>query len=292
MLEKVLNTITKYNLIESGDRIVLGVSGGSDSICMLEILNKLKETLNFEIFVAHVNHGLRENAKIDEEYVKEFCEKINVECFVLHADIKKYSKQNKVGLEEAGRKIRYEFFDEILEKTSSNKIAIAHNKNDRVETIILNILRGTGSLGLKGIDIKFNKYIRPLLEVQRSEIEEYVLKNNLNPRIDESNFENDYSRNKVRNIMIPYIKEKFNPNIINTIIRLSDIVSEETEYLDKQTEKEYNNILIQEINLNKNVYNKSKETTIILDLKLFNNLDKVMQKRIILYSIKKIFNSK
>lgn len=291
MLEKVLNTITKYNLIESGDRIVLGVSGGSDSICMLEILNKLKETLNFEIFVAHVNHGLRENAKIDEEYVKEFCEKINVECFVLHADIKKYSKQNKVGLEEAGRKIRYEFFDEILEKTSSNKIAIAHNKNDRVETIILNILRGTGSLGLKGIDIKFNKYIRPLLEVQRSEIEEYVLKNNLNPRIDESNFENDYSRNKVRNIMIPYIKEKFNPNIINTIIRLSDIVSEETEYLDKQTEKEYNNILIQEINLNKNVYNKSKETTIILDLKLFNNLDKVMQKRIILYSIKKIFNT-
>lgn len=291
MLEKVLETITKYNLIESGDRIVLGVSGGPDSICMLEILNKLKDKLNFDIFVAHINHGIRENATIDEQYVENYCKKLDLECFILHADVNGYAKDNKIGLEEAGRKVRYDFFDEILEKTNSNKVAIAHNKNDRVETIILNILRGSGVLGLKGIEPKNGKYIRPLIEIDRFDIEEYCLQNNLNPRIDESNFENDYSRNKVRNIVIPYIKEEFNPNIIETITRLSDIVSEENEFLEEEIQKHYNNILIDEINLKENVYNSDKESTIILDLKKFNILNKVIEKRILLYAIKKIFGS-
>ena len=291
MLKKVLETITKYKLIESGDKIVLGVSGGPDSICMLEILNKLKEKLEFEIFVAHINHGIRENATIDEQYVEKYYKNLNLECFILNADVKKYAKENKIGLEEAGRKVRYDFFDEILEKTNSNKIAIAHNKNDRVETIILNILRGSGILGLKGIDAKNGKYIRPIIEIDRIEIEEYCLQNNLNPRIDEPNFENEFSRNKVRNIVIPYIKEEFNPNIIETITRLSDIVSEENNFLEEETLKQYNNILINEINLKENVYNSDKESTIILYLKKFNNLNKVLEKRIILYAIKKIFGS-
>ena len=291
MLKKVLETITKYNLIESGDRIVLGVSGGPDSICMLEILNQLKEKIGFEIFVAHINHGIRENATIDEQYVENYCKKLNIEYYILKVKLKEFAKENKLGLEEAGRKIRYNFFDEVLEKTKSNKIAIAHNKNDRVETIILNILRGSGVLGLKGIEPKNGKYIRPIIEIDRAEIEEYCLNNQLNPRIDESNFENEFSRNKVRNIVLPYIKEEFNPNIIETIIRLSDIVSEENEFLEEETKKQYNNILIDEINLEKNVYNSNKESTIILDLKKFNNLNKVLEKRILLYAIKRIFGS-
>lgn len=291
MFKKVLETITKYNLIESGDKIVLGVSGGPDSICMLEILNSLKNELNFEIVVAHINHGLRENATIDEQYVENYCKKLNVEYYVLRVKLKEYAKENKFGLEEAGRKVRYDFFDEILEKTGSNKIAIAHNKNDRVETIILNILRGSGALGLKGIEAKNNKYIRPLLEIDREEIEKFCIQNNIEPRIDESNFENEYSRNKVRNIVLPYIKDEFNPNIIETITRLSDIVSEENEFLEKETKKEYENLLIKEINLRENVYNKDEESIIILDLKKFNILDNVLKKRIILYAIKKIFGS-
>ena len=291
MFKKVLETITKYNLIESGDKIVLGVSGGPDSICMLEILNSLKNELNFEIVVAHINHGLRENATIDEQYVENYCKKLNVEYYVLRVKLKEYAKENKFGLEEAGRKVRYDFFDEILEKTGSNKIAIAHNKNDRVETIILNILRGSGVLGLKGIEAKNNKYIRPLLEIDREEIEKFCIQNNIEPRIDESNFENEYSRNKVRNIVLPYIKDEFNPNIIETITRLSDIVSEENEFLEKETKKEYENLLIKEINLRENVYNKDEESIIILDLKKFNILDNVLKKRIILYAIKKIFGS-
>ena len=291
MFKKVLETITKYNLIESGDKIVLGVSGGPDSICMLEILNSLKNQLNFEIVVAHVNHGLRENATIDEQYVENYCKKLDLKYYVLKVNLKELAKANKLGLEETGRKVRYDFFDEVLEKTGSNKIAIAHNKNDRVETIILNILRGSGVLGLKGIEVKNNKYIRPLLEIDRKEIEEYCSSNNIEPRIDESNFENEYSRNKVRNVVLPYIKEEFNPNIIETITRFSDIVSEENEFLEKETKKEYQNILIKEINLQENVYNKEEESIIILDLKKFNTLDTVLKKRIILYAIKKIFGS-
>ena len=291
MFKKVLETITKYNLIESGDKIVLGVSGGPDSICMLEILNKLKENLKFDIVVAHINHGLRENATIDEQYVENYCKKLHVEYYVLKVNLREYAQNNKFGLEEAGRKVRYDFFDEVLEKTNSNKIAIAHNKNDRVETIILNILRGSGVLGLKGIDVKNGKYIRPLLEIERKEIEDFCEKNNIEPRIDESNFENEYSRNKVRNVVISYIKEEFNPNIIETITRLSDIVSEENDLLEEETKKEYQNLLIKEINLKENVYNKDEESIIVLDLKQFNILNKVLKKRIILYAIKKIFGS-
>lgn len=287
--EEILKTITKYNLIESGDRIVLGVSGGPDSICMLNILNELKSEINFEIFVAHVNHGLRENAKIDQIYVTEFCKRINVECFVLSTNVQEIADKDKTGLEEAGRKVRYDFFDEVLEKTGSNKIAIAHNKNDNVETIILNILRGCGPSGLKGILPKNGKYIRPLIEIKRELIEEYTKP--LNPRHDESNDENEFSRNKIRNIVLPFIKEEFNPNIIDTITRLSEISVEENNYIEEESLRIYSNILVEEKNLNLEVYNEENKPTIILDLKKFNAQSKVIEKRIILLAINKIFKT-
>ena len=296
--EEILKTITKYNLIKSGDKIVLGVSGGPDSICMLQVLNNLKEKLNFEIVVCHINHGIRENAKLDEEYVVEFCDRIGVQCFVLHAKAIDFSKENKIGLEEAGRKIRYDYFNEIKEKTSSNKIAIAHNRNDNVETIILNILRGTGPSGLKGIMPQNGIYIRPLIETDRKDIEDYT--KILNPRHDESNDENEFSRNKVRNIVIPFIKKEFNPNINETVLRLSNLISEESDYLYNETKKAYKDVLVGE-NIDNEVYNElnkyrinsaeNENLKMVLDLKKFNCLDNVIQKRIILYSIEKIFGT-
>ena len=132
MKNKVLNTIKKYNLIESGDKIILAVSGGPDSISMLDILNNIKNDknidINFEIIVAHVNHMIRKEAIEDEKYVREFCEKRKIEFYSKSIDVQKMANNNKIGTEEAGRKARYEFFDEILKKTNSNKIAIAHNK--------------------------------------------------------------------------------------------------------------------------------------------------------------------
>lgn len=278
--EKVLETIKKYNLISKNDKIVVAVSGGPDSMCLLHILLTLRKEYNLELNVAHVNHMIRENAILDEEYVKDFCKNNNIQCFVKKADVLQVSKENKIGTEEAGRKVRYEFFNEVLKKTSSNKIAIAHNKNDKVETILLNLIRGTGTYGLIGIEPKNGVYIRPLLEIEREEIEKYCEDENIKPRIDESNFENIYNRNKIRNVVIPYVKKEFNPNIINTISRLSDIVKDEENFLDNFVSEEYKKIVIEE-----------KEDFIKLNLKEFNKLEIVIRKRLVFYIINKLIGN-
>lgn len=283
MKEKVIETIKKYNLIQNGDKIVLGVSGGPDSICMLSILNEIKQdnNLNFEIVVAHINHMIRKEAIEDETFVKEFCEKIEIPFYSESIDVKKFANNNNIGTEEAGRIARYEFFDEILKRTNSNKIAIAHNKNDKIETIIMNVLRGSGIAGLKGIEpIKSNKYIRPLIDCERYEIEEYCNEKKIEARIDKTNFENIYTRNKIRNIVIPYIKEEFNPNIVQTIDRLSDLVKEENEFLENLVKNTYQDLLIEE----------GKEE-IILDIKKFNKQEKVIKSRILLYTISRLLGS-
>ena len=286
MREKILETIKKYNMIENGEKVVLAVSGGPDSICMLDILNDIKNDvtidINFEIVVAHVNHMIRKEAEEDEKYVKKYCEEKQIEFYSKSIDVQKMANNNKIGIEEAGRKARYDFFDEILERTNAQKIAIAHNKNDKVETVLMHILRGSGINGLKGIEAKRGKYIRPLIECERNEIEEYCTEKNLQPRIDKTNFENEYTRNKVRNLLIPYIQKEFNPNLIKTIDRLSNLVAEEEKYMDKQVEKAYKEMLISE-----------SENEIQLRLKTFNIQEKVIKSRIILYTITRLFgNSK
>ncbi len=285
LLTEVLNTIKKYNLIEDGDRLVLGVSGGPDSISMLNILNDIridkKLHINFDIIVAHVNHMIREEAVDDEKFVEDFCKKIGVDFYSKSIDVQKIANNKKIGTEEAGRNARYEFFDEILEKTNSNKVAIAHNKNDKVETIIMNVLRGSGVSGLKGIEpIKNNKYIRPLIECERFEIENYCKEKNIEARIDRTNFENVYTRNKVRNIIIPYIKTEFNPNIIQTMDRLSELVKEEDEYLENVVKEEYSKMVIEK---------ESKQ--IVMNLKMFNKQEKVIKSRILLYTISELLGT-
>ena len=274
MEQVVLKTIEKYNLINAGDKIVLGVSGGPDSLFMLDILNKLKLDLQIEIVVAHVNHMIRKEADEEEQFVKTFCEKIGVDFYSKRIEVEQYANDKKIGLEEAGRKVRYEFFEEVCNKVNANKIAVAHNKNDKVETIIMHALRGSGISGLQGIQAKTNKIIRPIIEVERQNIEEYCKQNNLEARIDKSNFDNTYTRNKIRNVVIPYIKEEFNPNIIETMIRLSEVIAEENAFLNKLVQEEYQKILLEE-----------KVDQILLDLKKFNELDNILKKRIILYTV-------
>jgi len=283
--EKVENTIKKYELIKNGDNIVIGVSGGPDSMALLNVLLNMKEDRKFNIVVAHVNHMIREIAEEETAYVQEFCKKNNVQCFVKRENVVEIAKNKKIGTEEAGRKIRYEFFNEIMEKTNSNKIATAHTANDRAETVLMNIMRGSGTSGLKGIEeSRDNKYIRPLIDCTRNEIEEYCEKQHLNPKYDESNKENIYTRNKVRNLLIPYIQKEFNPNIIETLNRLSKLATMENTYMQKQMIKAYNDILLgkQEIDGKK---------AVILDLKKFNELDLVIKNRIILYTINKVVGS-
>ncbi len=278
--EKVRNIITKYNLLDKGDSVIVGVSGGPDSMTLLTLLLELKEEYNLQIYVAHVNHMIRENAIKDEEYVKEFCDKNNIKLFIKRENIIEKSKQDKKGLEETGREVRYNFFEEVSKNTNSNKIAIAHNLNDKIETIIMNLTRGTGISGLKGIEPKREKYIRPLIEIERSEIEKYCEEKKLNPRIDESNQDNTYTRNKIRNIVIPYIKKELNTNIINNLNRLSEIVKENEEYLEKITTEAYKEILLEK-----------QEKIIRFDTKKFIKQEKIIQKKLILKGIEEVLGT-
>lgn len=280
--EQVLNSIKKYNLINKNDVLLIGVSGGPDSICLLHILNILKEELGIEIYVAHINHMIRKESDLETKYVEDFCNNLGIKCYIKKIDVKGLARESKKGTEEMGRKLRYNFFDEIANKIGANKIVTAHNNNDKAETVLLNIMRGSGISGLKGIEaIRDNKYIRPLIETNRKDIEDYCRQNNLNPKIDKTNLEITYRRNKIRNKLIPYLQKEFNPNIIKTINRLSEVVSEENEYLKKITSEKFKMICLEE--------NKNKQ--IILDLNKFNKLELVIKRRIILYTINKLLET-
>ena len=250
MKNKVLNTIKKYNLIQENDKIVIGVSGGPDSMCLLHILNGLKEKLNFEIVVAHINHMIRKEAEEETQYVKNFCDKLGIKCYIKRIDVIDKSNKEKIGTEEAGRKARYDFFEEVLNIVNANKIATAHNENDNAETVLMNIFRGAGTSGLKGIEpIRDNKYIRPIIECERREIEEYCRVNKLQPKIDKTNFENVYTRNKIRNVLIPEIKKEFNPNIIESLNKLSILSRQENNFIQEYAKNIMENELIVEKDL-------------------------------------------
>ena len=281
--DEVLKTIKEYNLIENGDKIVVGVSGGPDSICLVDILNEIKndKKINFELAICHINHLIREEAKEDEKFVEEYAKEKNIPFFSKEIDVVCLAKEQKIGTEEAGRIARYAFFEEILQKINGTKIATAHTKNDNAETVLMNLLRGSGTAGLKGISpIRDNKYIKPLIQISREEIEAYCEEQKLNPRYDKTNSENIYTRNKVRNILIPLIKKEFNPNIIDTIDRLSTLAKKENEYLEKTTKEKYDELLI-----------KEEKNEIILNLKKFNIQDEVIKSRIIIYTIKRLMGT-
>lgn len=244
VFEKVLSTINKYNLIESGDKIVIGISGGPDSICLLHILNRLKDKLNIELYAAHLNHQIRGiEAQKDALYVSNMCEKMGITCFLKSIDVPKYCEENRLSIEEGARKLRYEMFNEIKQKTKSNKIAIGHNLNDQAETVLMRIMRGTGLQGLRGIEyMRENGIIRPLLDIERKEIEQYCEEFNLNPRIDKSNLENIYTRNKIRLELIPYMMDNFNSNLIESIVRMSNNLKSDSEYIEGEAEYKFKNI--------------------------------------------------
>ena len=277
--QNFLDTIKENNLINKGDVIVVGVSGGPDSITLLTCLNKYKEYLGITVICAHVNHLIRVDSTEDEQYVENMCKKMGIKCYVKRENIEELAKEQKKGTEEVGRKIRYDFFDEIAKKENANKIAIAHNMNDNAETMLLNIIRGTGMQGLEGIQAEeYGKYIRPLINCAREEIEEYCEKNNLQPRIDSTNKENIYKRNIVRNKILPQMKE-INPNIVENISRLSKIIKSENSYIKNEVKNIYNRIAT--LSLGK----------IEIDIHDFQKLELSLKQNLILYAINQIAGS-
>ena len=285
---KVLETIKKYQLIEKEDKLVIGVSGGPDSMALLHILLTLQEKEQIPsctLLVAHVNHMLRKEAEEETAYVEEFCRLHQIPCFVKRAKVEELAQKAKMGTEEMGRNIRYQFFEEVREKEKAQKIVTAHHANDNAETVLMNILRGSGTAGLKGIEpIRKNEknvvFVRPLLNCTKEEIYEYCKEKNLQPKIDKSNQENVYNRNKVRNILIPFLEKEWNPNIVATLNRLSELARQENQYLERQTQKAYEDMVLEE-----------GKDSIVLSLKKWNGQDFVIKSRVIRYTINRLLGT-
>lgn len=278
MINKVLEVITKYNIIENGDKIVVGVSGGPDSVCLLHILYKLRESMDLGLVAVHVNHMLRGDESLeDEAFVENFCGRLNVELVSRRIDIKKLAKERKLSLEETGRIERYRLFKKVAESTGAKKIAVAHNKNDQAETVLMNIIRGTGLDGLKGMDYIRGRIIRPLLGIERAEIEDYCRIHSLNPRIDSSNLEDIYTRNRIRLDLIPYIDKLFNADIVNSITKMSDLIRDDNSFIEKKIDEICDKAEI-----------KSNDREVILSFPALKECHIAAQRRIIRNSIKKV----
>ncbi len=241
VFQVVLETVHKHCMISKGDKILAAVSGGADSVCMLHVLNSMKDSFGVEIYCAHLNHGLRgDDAVHDEEFVKTLCGRLGIPVFTRRVDVAALAMEKKLTTEEAGRLARYEFFRELSEKYGINKTATAHNKNDNAETVLMRILRGTGIDGLKGIEyVRCDNVIRPLLDVSRCEIEKYCAENGLEFCTDATNADNDYTRNKIRNKLIPFLEQEFNPEAIDSINRLSRNAAEDAAFMDGYARRLY-----------------------------------------------------
>ncbi len=241
---RVLQTISQYNMISRGDKILVAVSGGADSVCLLSVLDRLKNDLGFGLYCAHVNHGLRgEAADSDQMFVQDMCSRRGIKFFSKKVDVAALAKEKKVSTEEAGRGVRYDFFNELLEQYGFQKIATAHNRDDNAETIMMRIIRGTGIDGLGGIKyVRDELIIRPILDIPRCDIEKYCKEKNLDFCTDATNFENDYTRNKIRNELIPYLEREFNSNIKDTLVRLGANAKEDGAFLNGYAERLYSRL--------------------------------------------------
>lgn len=221
MKNEFLKNLKSYNL--EGFGVLLAVSGGKDSMTMLDLFNYFKYELKLNLVVCHFNHSLRDDADRDEKFVKTQCEKYGLKFYSKKEDILLYSNENKLSTEEGARFLRYKFFDEVKRIENLEYIATAHNKNDLAETVIMRILRGTGINGLIGIQSERGDLIRPILNFSRDEIEKYIEENNIPFVEDKTNFEELYLRNKIRLNLFPILKNEYNPRILDAISRLSNI---------------------------------------------------------------------
>ena len=238
--QRILEAIRANHLIENGDRVVVGVSGGADSVCLLHVLHSLSRALQIKLYAVHINHMLRaDEADGDERYTADLCEELGIQLSSTRIDVGAMSKSLGISLEEAGRKARYGEFSRCAQAVGASVIAVAHNRNDQAETVMMNIMRGSGIAGLSGMEYKKGKIIRPLLDISRDEIERYCTEAGLSPRTDSSNLTEEFTRNRVRLGLFPYIMENFGINMEVSLCRLSAHAAKDNSFLDECASKAY-----------------------------------------------------
>lgn len=238
MLRKVQAYVETCQMLKREDKIVVGVSGGADSVCLLFVLIELQKKYGFEMVAVHINHGLRgEEAKRDEEYVKRICEENSIPALVYFENVELLAKKRKQSIEEAGRDIRREIFMKVSKEQGGTKIALAHHKNDNAETMLLNLARGTGLQGLGGMQPINGMYIRPLLCVTRREIEEYLKGKAISYCMDTSNKSDCYTRNRIRNKILPLLETEVNARALDHIEDAMAQLREVQQFLEKEADK-------------------------------------------------------
>lgn len=236
-LQRVSEYIVRHQLVVSGDLVVVGVSGGPDSVALLHILLQLQEPLGFQVHAAHLHHGLRSEADQDQDLVEAICRDWQVPYFLHRVDVAGIARTKKMSVEEAGREARYSYLEDLRRQLGGHKVATAHHRGDQAETVLLHLIQGTGARGLQGILPRRDRIIRPLLDVTRTEIMEYLQTYALPYRIDCSNFDNNYLRNRIRWELLPFLEENFNPAMVDTLCRLAAVMREENYYWDEQVRK-------------------------------------------------------
>ena len=234
LLSQVKSTIQKHAMISPGEVVLAGVSGGPDSLALLYLLFKLREDLQFELKACHLDHMFRgEEARADALLAQKLASQWQIPFVMERVDVPKYLKKAGFSPQQGAREVRYQYYQETAARLGANRVALGHHADDQAETVLLNLIRGTGLKGLSGMPpVREDFYIRPLLEIRKSQLEEYCRKNEIPYRVDSSNLKKVYLRNRVRLELIPLLEENYNPAIINSLNRLAEIARDEDEYLD------------------------------------------------------------
>ena len=236
--QKVLRFMRNKHMTDRGDGVLAAVSGGADSVCLLLLLNGMAAELGIRVFAFHMNHGIRgEEADRDEQFVGELCKQLEIPLTVAHEKVEIYAEEHGLSGEEAGRILRYRHLEETAERYQCAKIAVAHHEDDDAETVLLNLFRGSGLAGLSGIRPVRGKIIRPLLCVSRKEIEEYLKEQGFSWCEDSTNRENDYTRNKIRNELLPWVKENINSRAAEHILAASELAAQADVYFEMEAER-------------------------------------------------------
>ncbi len=278
LIKKVQEIINSYKMLKNGDTVLIGVSSGPDSVCLLHVLKELQDEYNLSLHIAHLNHGFR-GAEADEDarFVQRMGDSLGIPVIAEYSDIPAYARTRRISKQEAAREVRYRFFNSASDKTGADRIALGHTADDQAETFLMRLLRGSGSLGLSGIPPVRERIIRPLIGVFRDEITEYLSVHDIRYRIDSSNLTAVYLRNKIRLELIPYLAREYNPNIMETIIRSLNILRDEDTFFDKYVRKIYQDMVINE-----------SEGIIQFDVRKFYSCEEPIKRRLIRCAVESV----
>ena len=276
LLNKIRQTLSSHNMIVSGDKVLVALSGGSDSVALLALLRELSTELEIELFAAHLNHLARgEDSYRDAQFIKEICKGWKIKAYLAEKNVKKEREKLKRSFQETARILRYEFLREVLKEIEGDKIALGHTADDQAETVLINLTRGAGLKGISGIPPVRQGLIRPLIECKKKELLSYLEDSSIEFCNDFTNESDVYLRNRVRAYFIPYLKENFNPNIVNRLSDMSHLIRDDMDLLNSLTQEYFDQFS----------YDKNIRDSISLKLNELNLVKPGLKKRILLAAI-------